>query len=493
MSRTVTAFALLALLAACSKGDQKRPGPPTPHVSVAPPLVRDVVDWDEYIGRFEAPQSVDMRARITGVVTEILFRNGQDVKEGQPLFIIDPRPYKAALDQAVAQVASAKATLINARSVAARSTELVKVQAVSKEELENNEAAVRTAAASLQAAEANAVNARLNYSFTTVRAPVSGRVSDKRVSLGDQVISGQTLLTTVVSLDPIWFTFDGAESFYLKYLREAQKGQRLSSRSAANPVDIKLSDETAYNWHGRMRFVDNAIDPQSGTIRAYAVVANPNHFLTPGMFGRARLLGSGSYRAMLVPDETIIADQSRKLVYVRRPRRHGRGAPGRDGAGGDGAARDPRRPRAHRSGRARWPRAVAAGRQGRGQASRHQAPRAGYRAADADGHDAAAFHRHPVGRLRGAAMRFPHFFIERPIFAAVVSILIVIVGIIAYPTLPVAPVSGDRAADRGRHRQLSRRHGRDAGRDGRRAARAADQRRREHDLHVLLVDRRRQR
>lgn len=316
MSRSVTAFVLLALLAACSKGGQKRPGPPTPHVSVAPPLVRDVVDWDEYIGRFEAPQSVDMRARITGVVTEILFRNGQDVKEGQPLFIIDPRPYKAALDQAVAQVASARATLINARSVAARSAELVKVQAVSKEELENNQAAVRTAAASLQAAEANAVNARLNYSFTTVRAPVSGRVSDKRVSLGDQVINGQTLLTTVVSLDPIWFSFDGAESFYLKYLREAQKGQRLSSRTAANPVDIKLSDETAFNWHGRMRFVDNALDPQTGTIRAYAVVPNPTHFLTPGMFGRARLLGSGTYRAMLVPDETIIADQARKLVYV---------------------------------------------------------------------------------------------------------------------------------------------------------------------------------
>ncbi len=316
MIRTSAALAMIALLAGCSKGSQAPKGPPTPHVSVAEPLVRDVVDWDEYIGRFEAPQSVDMRARITGVVTEILFRNGQDVKEGQPLFIIDPRPYKAALDQAVAQVASARATLINARQVVARSTELVKVLAVSKEELENNQAAVRTAVASLQAAQANAVNARLNYSFTTVRSPVSGRVSDKRVSLGDQVINGQTLLTTVVSLDPIWFSFDGAESFYLKYLREAQKGQRRSSRTEANPVDVKLADEAAYNWHGHMQFVDNALDTQTGTIRAYAVLANPKHFLTPGMFGRARLLGSGTYRAMLVPDETIVADQSRKLVYV---------------------------------------------------------------------------------------------------------------------------------------------------------------------------------
>jgi RND family efflux transporter MFP subunit len=283
---------------------------------VAQPLVRDVTDWDEYVGRFEAPQSVNLSARVTGVVTQILFRNGQDVKEGQPLFIIDPRPYRATLEQAEAQIASARATLANAKSVAARSAELVKVQAVSKEELENDQAQVRTGQASLQAAIANADNARLNLGFTTVRSPVSGRVSDKRVSLGDQVVANTTLLTTVVSLDPIWFSFDGAESFYLKYLREAQQGQRGSSRTAANPVDIQLSDETGYPHHGRMQFVDNALDPQTGTIRAHAVVANPNHFLTPGMFGRARLLGSGTYKAMLVPDEVITADQSRKLIFV---------------------------------------------------------------------------------------------------------------------------------------------------------------------------------
>jgi RND family efflux transporter MFP subunit len=316
MTRNAAAIFTFALLAACSKGNQAPPGPPTPHVSVAPPLVRDVVDWDEYVGRFEAPQSVNLSARITGVVTQVLFRNGQDVKEGQPLFIIDPRPYRATLEQAQAQVASARATLVNAQSVATRSAELVKVQAVSKEELENNQAQVRTAQASLQAAIANADNARLNLSFTTVRSPVSGRVSDKRVSLGDQVVANTTLLTTVVSLDPIWFSFDGAESFYLKYLREAQKGQRGSSRSDANPVDIQLSDETGYPHHGRMQFVDNALDPQTGTIRAHAVVDNPNHFLTPGMFGRARLLGSGTYKAMLVPDEVITADQSRKLIFV---------------------------------------------------------------------------------------------------------------------------------------------------------------------------------
>lgn len=315
MTRNAIAVTVLALLAACSR-NQAPPAPPPPHVDVARPLVRDVVDWDEYVGHFEAPQSVDLRARVTGVVTKILFRNGQDVKEGQPLFVIDPRPYRATLEQAQAQIASARATLANAQSVAARSADLVKVQAVSKEELENDQAQVRTAKASLQAAIANADNARLNLSFTTVRAPVSGRVSDRRVSLGDQVTSGDTLLTTVVSLDPIWFTFDGAESFYLKYLREAQQGQRGSSRSAHNPVQIQLADETGFPHHGQMQFVDNALDPNTGTIRAHAVVPNPNHFLTPGMFGRARLLGSGTYKAMLVPDDAITSDQSRKLVFV---------------------------------------------------------------------------------------------------------------------------------------------------------------------------------
>ena len=275
-----------------------------------------MVDWDEYVGRFEAPQTVDMRARITGVVTRILFRAGQDVRAGQPLFVIDPRPYAATLAQAEAQIASARATLTNASSVARRSGALVAARAVSREELERDQSDVRTAAANLQSAQANAAIARLNLSFTTVRAPVGGRVSDRRVSIGDQVTAGTTLLTTVVSLDPIWFSFDGAESFYLKYLREAQRGQRRSSRYSPNPVDIQLSDETTYNWHGHVEFLDNALDPQTGTIRAHAVVANPGHFLTPGLFGRARLLGSGSYNALLVPDEAITADQSRKLVMV---------------------------------------------------------------------------------------------------------------------------------------------------------------------------------
>jgi RND family efflux transporter MFP subunit len=213
-------------------------------------------------------------------------------------------------------VESASATYQNAQSIEARSATLEDAHAVSKEELEANQARVRTAAAALRGAQAAAETAELNYKWTTVRAPVAGRVSSRRVSIGDQVQSGGTLLTTVVSFDPIWFVFDGAESFYLKYLRQDRAGQRQISRDFANPIDVRLSDETSFTHRGKMAFVDNAVDTGSGTIQAHAVLDNHDHFLTPGMFGRARLLGSGAYRAVLVPDEAIVSTQSVKEVFV---------------------------------------------------------------------------------------------------------------------------------------------------------------------------------
>lgn len=302
-------------LSACS-GSGKPPPPPAPQVTVAVPLQRDVVDWDEYVGRFEAIQDVELRPRVSGTIDRVLFTNGQRVRAGQPLFTIDPRPYAAALGQAQAQVAKANAALINARSELARADKLLAAQAISKEEYETKQANVRSAAADLAAGQANVSNARLNLGFTTVRSPITGLVSDRRVSKGNFATEGTTVLTRVVSTDPIWFSFEGAESFYLKYLRQDRKGERGSSRDTANPVQVQLADESGYRWHGRMEFVDNAIDTNSGTIRAHAVIANPDGFLTPGMFGRARLLGSGTYHAMLVPDEAIITDQTRKLVYV---------------------------------------------------------------------------------------------------------------------------------------------------------------------------------
>lgn len=313
--RSAIAILALTVLSACG-GAAPPAAPPPAEVTVATPLQREVVDWDDYTGRFVAPQDVEIRARVNGVITAIHFRDGQDVAQGQPLFTIDRRPYEAQLAQAQAQIARAQAALTNARQVTARSRALASAQAVSKEELETNVAAERAAAADLAAGRAAANAAQLNLGFTTVRAPFSGRMSDRKVSIGDSVADGQTILTRIVSIDPIRFEFEGAESFYLKNLRQDQRGERGSSRNTANPVQIQLADENEYRWNGKMEFLDSAVDPNSGTIRAYAVVPNPTRFLTPGMFGRARLLGSGTYKAMLIPDEAIVTDQTRRLVYV---------------------------------------------------------------------------------------------------------------------------------------------------------------------------------
>ena len=313
-ARPILAIAAILALAACSKGGP--PPPPTPQVTAALPLQRDVVDWDEYVGRFEAIQDVELRPRVSGTIDRILFANGQHVRAGETLFTIDPRPYLATLAQARAQVAKAQAGLTNAQSELARAEKLLAAEAISKEEYETKLATVRSGQADLGAARANVSTAQLNLGFTSVRSPITGIVSDRRVSKGNYATEATTVLTRVVSTDPIWFSFEGAESFYLKYLRQDKAGERGSSRRTPNPVEVQLADEKGYRWHGRMEFVDNAIDPNSGTIRAHAVIANPDGFLTPGLFGRARLLGSGTYHAMLVPDEAIVTDQTRKFVYV---------------------------------------------------------------------------------------------------------------------------------------------------------------------------------
>lgn len=310
------AATILASLLTAACGNSPPPSPPPVTVAAAVPLQRDVVDWDDYVGRFEAIQDVQVMPRVSGQITRIGFEEGRNVAKGEFLFEIDPRPYRAALAQAQADVSRAQAQLANARSLLTRAQSLIKRGWVTQTEVDQKTADERSAVAALEAARAAVQQRTLDVQFTTVRSPIAGRVSDKRVSLGDYVTAGQTLLTRVVMVDPIWFSFDGAESFYLKYIRQAREGERQSSRYAPNPVQIQLADETGYRWHGRMVFVDNAIDSESGTIRAHAEVANPDGFLVPGMFGRARLLGSGTYRALLVPDESIVTDQARRLVYV---------------------------------------------------------------------------------------------------------------------------------------------------------------------------------
>ena len=271
--RRIGLFASAALiLAATACSPTPPPSPPPPNVSVGLPLKRQVMDWDDYVGRFEAVQDVEIRPRISGTVQSVAFREGVEVAKGQVLFVIDPRPYRAAAAQAEAELAKAQAGVANARTELSRAQKLVDAEAISREEFETKQANLRSAVASAGAARATLEARTLDLSFTTVRSPISGRISDKRVSIGTYVSAGQTVLTRVVTTNPIRFAFDGAESFYLKYVRQAQTGERESSRYAPNPVDIKLADENSYLRPGLMKFVHNANDRNPGTNAALSLL-----------------------------------------------------------------------------------------------------------------------------------------------------------------------------------------------------------------------------
>lgn len=316
-ARLIFPAMLALLLAACGAKDAGPQGPQgPPPVTVAKPLLKPIVDWDDYVGRFEAKQSVEVRPRITGQVARLAFQDGQFVRAGDLLFVIDPRPFEAALAQAKAEAQRARANAELARSSFARTSTLLGQNAVSREEFDTAKATLGQAEAALAAAEASVQSRALDLGFTRVTAPISGRTSDRRVDVGTFVTAGTTPMTTVVMLDPIHFVFTGSEALYLKYQRANQAGTRPSSRVAPNPVDIRLSDETDFRWHGRMDFVDNVVDRGSGTIRGRAVVRNPDGFLTPGLFGRMRLIGSGAYQGMLIPEDAVVTDQTRKVALV---------------------------------------------------------------------------------------------------------------------------------------------------------------------------------
>ena len=310
------AAALIMAFAVAGCAKKKPPAPPPPIVYVAKPLQKQIVDWDDYVGRFQAIDSVDIRPRVSGYLQSIDFKDGQLVRKGQLLFVIDPRPYQTALDQARGSEARAVATLQNAQVELTRAQTLLAARAIAEQEYETRLAAEQQAAADLITAKASVATAALNIQFTRVSAPLNGRISDRRVAPGNLVTQDSTILTNITDLDPIRFTFDGAESLYLKYEREAQAGHRPQSRDYGNPVEIRLQDQPDYAIKGRMDFVDNTLDTNSGTIRGRAVVPNPNSILTPGMFGHLRLLGSGSYTGMLLPDEAITTQQSDQIVYI---------------------------------------------------------------------------------------------------------------------------------------------------------------------------------
>ncbi|MHA6768218.1 efflux RND transporter periplasmic adaptor subunit [Sphingobium ummariense] len=283
-------------------------------VGVSAPLMRQVVQWDDYVGRFAPSQTVDVRPRVSGQVTAIHFRDGDIVGKGQLLFTIDQRPFLAALAEARANVASARSTLTLAQSDYARVQRLNGDEAVSAAEIDALRARLQAAQAGLAAADARARQRALDVEFTQVRAPIAGRVSDRKVDIGNLVSgaegTGASLLTTINALNPIYFSFDASEALFLKSQRDrAQNGK-------GGEIEIRLQDEADYRWKGRLDFTDNGLDPRSGTIRGRAVLSNPDLFLTPGMFGNMRLSNGGKVNALLVPDEAIQSDQARKTVMV---------------------------------------------------------------------------------------------------------------------------------------------------------------------------------
>src|SRR5215475_11609018 len=321
MNRATLLGVLVLVAHALASCDSKQGGasaPPAPPVTVARPLQKTITEWDEYTGRFAAVEHVEIRARVSGYIDTVNFNEGQLVKQGDPLFVIDPRPYKLAVEQAQADLERAKAKLQIASLDVQRAAPLVRNQTVTEREFDTRRANERDATGQVSAAEAALKTAELNLEWTDVRAPITGRISDRRVDPGNLITggpSGATLLTTIVSIDPIHFVFDGSEADFLRYIRLAKSGARPSSRDVQNPVAVRLADETEFKHEGRMNFVDNVLNPRTGTIRGRAVFDNKDGLLTPGFFGRLRLFG-GQHEALLLPDSAILSDQSRRIVFT---------------------------------------------------------------------------------------------------------------------------------------------------------------------------------
>jgi RND family efflux transporter MFP subunit len=321
MTRTLLSGLLLIaalVLTGCEQKQAANSPPPPPPVTVSVPLRKAITEWDEFTGHFTAVESVVVRARVSGFIDSVNFKEGQIVKKDDLLFVIDQRPYRIAVDQAKADLERARAKLEIATLDVQRAEPLIRNQTLTGREYDTRKAAERDAAGQVASAEAAVKQAELNLGWTEVRAPIAGRISDKRVDPGNLITGGQdgaTPLTVIVSVDPIHFVFDGSEADFLHYLRLAAGGGRRSSRDVANPVSVKLADETDFRHPGRMDFVDNVVNPKTGTIRGRAIFENKDGLLTPGFFGRLRLYG-GEHDGLLIPDTSIASDQARKVVFT---------------------------------------------------------------------------------------------------------------------------------------------------------------------------------
>jgi membrane fusion protein, multidrug efflux system len=291
--------------------------PPLP-VTVAAPLSKRITTWDEFSGRFQAVERVEVRPRVAGFVEQVHFKDGSLVKAGDLLFTLDKRPFEIAVESAKADVARQDSQVLLTQNDVERAEPLSKSKVISEQVFDQRKANLTGAQAQLLSAKAALRSAELNLEWADVRAPISGRISDKKIDAGNLVAGGQasaTLMATIVSLDPIHFVFDVAEADYLRYARLKIAGERPSSRDTANPVKVKLADETEFIHDGKMNFVDNALNERSGTLRGRAVFDNKDGLLTPGVFARLALFG-GELDAMLVPDSAIVSDQAKKIVFT---------------------------------------------------------------------------------------------------------------------------------------------------------------------------------
>jgi RND family efflux transporter MFP subunit len=306
---------------AAARGQQSAAKPPqAPLVTVSKPLQREIVDWDEYTGRFDAVETVDVRARVSGYLTEVHFKDGQPVKQGDLLYVIDPRPFERALELAQAELAQASTKVQNATLDVERGKPLVERRIMSEKTFEDRASLLREAQAALKVTEAKVKAAELDLSFTRITSPLTGRAGRSLVSVGNWVSAGgasnTTLLTTIVSQDPIHIYFDVSEGNFIKYRRLAERGQMQGAGDVGAPVEVGLPDEKGFPHKGRLDFVDNRLDQGTGTLRVRAVLDNKANLFSPGLFARVRVAGSAPYSALLLPDEAIGTDQTLKYVYV---------------------------------------------------------------------------------------------------------------------------------------------------------------------------------
>jgi RND family efflux transporter MFP subunit len=290
--------------------------PPPPPVTVAKPLVKDIVERTDFIGRFEAIDQVDIRARVSGYLDKVHFQDGTFVKAGDLLFTIDPRPYRNELEQAQSAVTSSQVRLEFAQSDLDRAEQLRRSGNITDQVYDQRRQAFLTAKAELDRAQAALRQAQLDVEFTQIKSPLSGRISRKLVSEGNLVNANETILTNVLSLDPIQFYFDVDERSFLAFSRQTHGGTNTSANGETNEVELTLTDERLGTRKGQLDFVDNRLDSASGTIRVRAVFENKDRFLTPGLFGRVTVGASDPYKGILLPDEAIGSDQDRRVVYV---------------------------------------------------------------------------------------------------------------------------------------------------------------------------------